>query len=231
MSKNDFRRWYKDKKRRVSFVINMFCTITYLVWRIFFTIPFEYGIVSIVAGVGLLVVEALGMIESFVHYANMSSVHGYPLPKIPIERYPHVDIFIATYSEEPKLLCKTINGCKHIDYPDPSKVHIYLCDDNRRPEMRKLAEQMGVNYLDRPDNKGAKAGNLNNALKHSTSPYVVTLDADMIPKSDFLMKMVPYFVDAEIKNEGREEEDKIKLGFVQSPQCFYNPDLFQFNLF
>ena len=231
MSKNDFRRWYKDKKRRVWFVINMFCTITYLVWRIFFTIPFEYGIVSIVAGVGLLVVEALGMIESFVHYANMSSVHGYPLPKIPIERYPHVDIFIATYSEEPKLLYKTINGCKHIDYPDPSKVHIYLCDDNRRPEMRKLAEQMGVNYLDRPDNKGAKAGNLNNALKHSTSPYVVTLDADMIPKSDFLMKMVPYFVDAEIKNEGREEEDKIKLGFVQSPQCFYNPDLFQFNLF
>ena len=136
MSKNDFRRWYKDKKRRVWFVINMFCIISFLVWRIFFTIPFEYGIVSIVAGVGLLVVEALGMIESFVHYANMSSVHGYPLPKIPIERYPHVDIFIATYSEEPKLLYKTINGCKHIDYPDPSKVHIYLCDDNRRPEMR-----------------------------------------------------------------------------------------------
>lgn len=225
------RKWDGGTKRRIWFVINMFCTITYLVWRIFFTIPFEYGMVSIAAGIALLVVEALGMVESFVHYANMSSVHEYPLPVVPEELYPHVDIFIATYSEDVKLLYKTINGCKHMCYPDKSKVHIYLCDDNRRQEMRRLAEQMGVNYLDRPDNEGAKAGNLNHALEHSSSPYVVTFDADMIPKSDFLMKMVPYFVDAELKNQGRKEEDKIKLGFVQSPQCFYNPDLFQFNLF
>ena len=229
--KVSFREFFHQWKGRIWFLINMFCTIIYLVWRIFFTIPFEYGIVSIVAGIALLIVEALGMVESFVHYANMSSVKGYKLPNVPKELYPDVDIFIATYSEEPKLLYKTINGCKHMKYPDKSKVHIYLCDDNRRPEMRELAEKLGVNYLDRPDNKGAKAGNLNNALAHSSSPYVVTFDADMIPKSDFLMKMVPYFVDAEIKNQGRKEEDKIKLGFVQSPQCFYNPDLFQFNLF
>ena len=216
---------------RLWFLLNMFCSVIYLCWRIFFTIPFEYGIVSIVAGISLLIVEALGMVEAFIHYANMSYVHGYDLPQVPEDMFPDVDIFIATYSEEPKLLYKTINGCKHMYYPDKKKVHIYLCDDNRRPEMRALAERMGVNYLDRPDNKGAKAGNLNNALAHSNSPYVVTFDADMIPKSDFLMKIVPYFVDAEIKNKGREEKDQIKLGFVQSPQSFYNPDLFQFNLF
>ena len=225
------REFLHSSKGKVWFLINMFFTIIYLVWRIFFTIPFEYGIVSVVAGISLLIVEALGMVEAFVHYANMSSVKGYALPQVDEALFPHVDVFIATYSEEPSLLYKTINGCKHMEYPDKSKVHIYLCDDNRRPEMRALAAQMGINYLDRPDNKGAKAGNLNNALAHSNSPYIVTLDADMIPKSDFLMKLVPYFVDAEIKNEGRKEEDKIKLGFIQSPQCFYNPDLFQFNLF
>ena len=229
--KVSFREFFQQWKGKIWFGINMFCTIIYLVWRIFFTIPFEYGMVSIIAGIALLLVEVLGMVESFVHYANMYSVKEYQLPDVPKELYPHVDIFIATYSEEPKLLYKTINGCKHLKYPDKSKVHIYLCDDNRRPQMRELAEKMGINYLDRPDNKGAKAGNLNNALAHSSSPYVVTFDADMIPKSDFLMKMVPYFVDAELKNKGRREEEKIKLGFVQSPQCFYNPDLFQFNLF
>ena len=41
----------------------------------------------------------------------------------------------------------------------------------------------------------AKAGNLNHALEHSNSPYILTLDADMIPKSDFLMKTIPYFVE------------------------------------
>ena len=30
--------------------------------------------------------------------------------------------------------------------------------------MRALAEEMGVGYFDRPDNSGAKAGNLNAAL-------------------------------------------------------------------
>lgn len=218
-------------KRRIWFFLNTICSIVYLVWRIFFTIPFGYGIVSVVAGILLLVVEVFGMAEALIHYANMSSVKNYPLPEVPKELYPDVDVFIATYSEDCELLYKTINGCKYMEYPDKSKVHIYLCDDNRRPKMRKLAEKMGINYLDRPDNKGAKAGNLNHALEHSDSPYIVTFDADMIPKSDFLMKTIPYFVDCEIKNQGRKEEDKVKLGFLQSPQCFYNPDLFQFNLF
>lgn len=225
------KKFLNRSKGKIWFLINMFFTIIYLIWRIFFTIPLEYGKISIFAGISLLLVEALGMVEAFVHYTNMYSVESYPLPKVPEERMPHVDVFIATYSEEPSLLYKTINGCLHMDYPDKNKVHIYLCDDNRRPEMRALAEKMGINYLDRPDNKGAKAGNLNNAMAHSNSPYIVTFDADMIPKSDFLLKMIPYVVDNEMKNEGRKKEDQIKIGFVQSPQCFYNPDLFQFNLF
>ena len=221
----------KSSKGRIWFFVNMLFTILYLVWRIFFTIPFGFGVISVVAGVTLLIVEALGMIEAFVHYANMSSNKTYLLPEVEGEEFPEVDIFIATYSEEVELLYKTINGCKYMEYPDPDKVHIFLCDDNRRPQMRQLAKEMGINYLDRPDNKGAKAGNLNNALKHSKSPYVVTLDADMIPKSDFLMKTIPYFIDCERRNRGREAENQIKLGFVQTPQSFYNPDLFQFNLF
>lgn len=225
------KEFFHNWKGKVWFFINMICTVLYLAWRVFFTIPFGYGIVSIAAGIALLIVEVLGMVEAFIHYANMYSVKGYPLPKIPEEMFPEVDVFIATYSEECELLYKTINGCKHMKYPDKSKVHIYLCDDNRRPQMRRLAKSMGVNYLDRPDNKGAKAGNLNNALAHSTSPYIVTFDADMIPKSDFLLKTIPYFVDCEIRNKGRKKEKQIKLGFLQSPQSFYNPDLFQFNLF
>lgn len=229
--KKTFREFLHNRKGNIWFVINMFCTIMYLAWRFFFTIPFGYGFISVTAGILLLIVEVLGMVEAFIHYANMYSIKGYPLPQISDEQFPDVDVFIATYSENCELLYKTINGCKHMKYPDKNKVHIYLCDDNRRPQMRRLAGQMGINYLDRPDNTGAKAGNLNNALAHSRSPYVVTFDADMIPKSDFLLKTIPYFVDCEIKNRGRSEEEKIKLGFVQSPQSFYNPDLFQFNLF
>lgn len=226
--KSFFHNW----KGKLWFVLNMFCTIAYLVWRIFFTIPFEYGVVSVAAGIGLLIVEILGMVEAFVHYANMYSVEDYPFPEnLPLDQFPDVDVFIATYSEDTALLYKTIHGCKMMKYPDRSKVHIYLCDDGHRVEMKELARKMGVHYLDREDHKGAKAGNLNNALAHSSSPYVVTFDADMIPRSNFLMKTMPYFVDAELRNRGLPEEERVELGFLQTPQSFYNLDLFQFNLY
>ena len=225
------RNFFKDWKNKIWFLINMFCTVMYLFWRLFFTIPFEYGTVSVIAGVALLVVEVLGMVEAFIHYANMYNVTHYPLPQVPEEAFPDVDVFIATYNEPEALLYKTVLGCTRMEYPDKSRVHIYLCDDGRRETMRELAEKLGVNYLCRPDNKGAKAGNLNNALAHSSSELIVTFDADMIPKRDFLMKTVPYFVDAKLKNQGRKEEDRVRLGFVQTPQSFYDLDLFQFNFY
>ena len=145
--------------------------------------------------------------------------------------FPDVDIFISTYNEPPEILRKTIIGCKHMEYPNKNKVHIWLCDDNRRPEMRQLAKEMGIGYFDRPDNKGAKAGNLNHALGLTSAPYVITLDADMIPRSCFLMNTIPYFADAKKRSEKLPEGEKIRLGLLQTPQCFYTPDVFQFGLY
>ena len=169
--------------------------------------------------------------EFCIHYRNIANLKNHPLPEIEDDEYPEVDIFIASYNEPAELLRKTINGCKHLKYPDKSKVHIWLCDDNRRAYMRELAESMGIGYFDRPDNKGAKAGNLNNALKQTSAPYVVTLDADMIVKSDFLLKTIPYFVYVEKCNQNVKENQKRHLGLLQSPQCFYDADVFQHALY
>lgn len=218
-------------KNRAWLIFNIGWTIIYLIWRTLYTVPLHDGIISAVAGISLLVVEIVGMFEAFVHYFNMHRIENHPVPVVPLEEYPDVDVFIATYNEPTELLYKTINGCVHMDYPDKSKVHIYICDDGKRAEVRQLAEQMHVNYLDREDNKGAKAGNLNHALSVTSSPLIATFDADMIPRHEFLLDTVAYFVDQEIKNRELEEKDRIKIGFIQTPQSFYNPDLFQFNLF
>lgn len=58
------------------------------------------------------------------------------------------------------------------------------------------------------------------ALAKTSSPLVATFDADMIPRRTFLMRTVPYFLIPEWK-----------LGLLQTPQSFYNQDLFQFNLY
>ena len=216
---------------RLWFVLNIIFSCIYLIWRLFFTIPFEFGMVSIIAGITLFVVEFLGLLEALVHYFNMHDVTVKELPVIPVEMYPDVDVFIATYNEPCSILYKTVNGCNHMAYPDKKKVHIYLCDDGSRDEVKKLAAKMGVGYIEREEHENAKAGNLNNALSVTSSPYIVTFDADMIPHSNFLMHTIPYFIGQEIENEGKEEEEQVHFGFVQTPQAFYNPDLFQFNLY
>lgn len=210
---------FKTLKNRFLFISTVIFTCIYVIWRIFFTIPFGYGMASVFWGMFLLIVEVLGMFEAAVHYFGMSNIQ-YPVrPEVDGKLYPDVDIYVATYNEPAELLYKTLNGCNNMEYPDKSKVHIYLCDDGNREEMRELARSMQVNYLTRTDRKGAKAGNLNNALAHSTSPLVVVFDADMIPMHDFLTACVPYFLTEE------------KIGFIQTPQSFYNPDLFQYYLF
>ena len=184
------KNFISDWGKKGWFVLNIFCTIVYLTWRIFFTIPFGYGFISVFVGIALLIVQTLGMVEALVHYANMYNTRDYKKPDVPLELYPDVDIFISTYNEDFVLLAKTICACKRLEYPDKNKVHIYLCDDGHRDTMKLLASKLKVNYLDRDTHEGQKAGNLNHALANSSSPLVVTLDADMLPQSCFLMETI-----------------------------------------
>ena len=217
--------------KRIALLVSTFFTMLYLIWRVLFSVPTGAGYLPIVGNILLLIVEILGFIESIIMYMNLMRMKDHPLPHIEDSEFPDVDIFIATYNEPEELLRKTINGCNHLIYPDKSKVHIWVCDDNRRPSMRALAEEMGVGYFDRPNNEGAKAGNLNCALARTSSPYVVTLDADMIPMSHFLINTIPYFVDAKKRSDEMDEKGRIRLGLLQTPQCFYQPDVFQHTLY
>lgn len=211
-----------EKKRNIWFILTIFFSTIYLLWRIFFTIPWEAGILQAFAGILLALAETvttLGMIELMI---NRMKSGGYviPFPDVPGELFPDVDVFIATHNESAKLLYKTVNACTFLEYPDQSKVHIYVCDDGDREEIRRMSEHLGVGYLGLAGNRHAKSGNYNNALSLTSSPLIATFDADMIPRREFLIRTVPYFL----------IPDK-KIGLVQTPQSFYNQDLFQFNLF
>ncbi|WP_158607416.1 glycosyltransferase family 2 protein [Aerococcus agrisoli] len=206
--------------RRLLVLITTITSTIYIIWRLTSTLPFGFGWFAWFCAVFLISVELMGYFEMIVHFYQLSNPLVLKnLPVIPDKDYPHVDIFISTYNEPEDLLYKTINGCLNMEYPDKSKVHIYLCDDGHRESMGELARKMGVTHLVRDTHQDAKAGNLNFAMSVTTSPYIVTFDADMIPRRQFLLRTIPYFVENE------------KIGFIQIPQTFYNPDLFQFNLF
>ncbi|TAL53160.1 glycosyltransferase family 2 protein [Pandoraea sp.] len=131
---------------------------------------------------------------------------------------PAVDIFIATYNEGLEILEKTIVSAMAIDYPN---FVVWVLDDTRRPWLREFCEEVGANYLTRPDNAHAKAGNLNNGLRQtalqSNAPYIMVLDADFAPHRNILMRIMGLF-------------DEPKVGLVQTPQFYYNADPIQYNL-
>lgn len=159
------------------------------------------------------------------------------LPEIDEDLYPDVDIFIATCGEPVEILRRTLNGCVRMEYPDKSKVHIYLCDDKQKEKkeifsngipvkksskklkefsMEELATYMGVSYFSRKERKRAKAGNLNNALaqtklKGKASPIIVTFDADIVPMHDFLMQTVPFFLmNEQAKKNGEDHHRRLR---------------------
>lgn len=226
--------------KNLLFAMTACATLLYLGWRAFFTLPFGYGVVSMVAALLLLVSEIVAGLEALEQYLNMVNFREPELPDIPKSWYPDVDVLVMTHNEDTDVIFKTVNGCKHMDYPDKSRVHIYICDDNNRPEMRELAGKLGVGYFGLSENLHAKAGNMNNALAKTSSPYVATFDADMIPRHSFLMRTIPYFFLPRLKKnaagvwverETKELDPNHRIGFIQAPQSFYNADLFQYNLY
>lgn len=207
----------KDKNKKKYFlIVTIIINIVYLAWRVLFTLPHN-NTAGLIIGIILLLAEMMGFFQSLVF--RLLFWKPYKLNEKSITEYkelPTVDIFIATYNESENVLKKTIAAAVNICYPEDLK-KIYLCDDGRRENLKKICDEFNVNYLTRSDNKNAKAGNINNAINNSSGELLVILDADMIAKENFLLKTIPYFVDN-------------KVGFVQTPQVFYNPDPFQYNL-
>ncbi|OPJ56113.1 glycosyltransferase [Clostridium oryzae] len=225
-------------KQKALYLFTFIASIVYIMWRAFFTLPFDENIFAIVCGILLLLAELIGYLEALNLFRGRGSLIEPEKPIIPDEMFPHVDVLIATYNEGTDLLRKTINGCNNMDYPDKTKIHIYICDDTNRVEVKQLADEMHIGYITREEHVDAKAGNFNNALKNTNSPFIATFDADMIPMHDFLTEIVPYFFlpDMEKDRNGKwvkreKRDDNLKIGFIQCPQSFYNLDLFQYNLY
>lgn len=208
----------KPKSRKILIIINSIVSIIYIIWR-FTVIPINHDIISFILGVFLYLAEVLGLI-SFINFQYLFS-KNYKLKSKSLNNYPpgnipSVDVLICTYNEPLDLLQKTIIASKKLDYPQ-NKLKVYVCDDGHRNELKNLCKKYNVNYITRNNNEGAKAGNINNALNIITGDLFAVLDADMIPKKNFLTKTVGYF-----SNEN--------MAFVQTPQVYYNQDMYQYNL-
>ena len=207
-----------NKNVKLLIIVDIIISTIYILWR-GTVIPTNLGIVSFILGLILFVCEFIGFMNfmnfQFIFFGKYKIIRK-DLSVYNLDEAPLVDVLICTYNESLQLLEKTIIASTQMAYPK-NKFKVYVCDDGRRDELKALCKKYGVNYITREDNQGAKAGNINNALKYIKGDLFLVLDADMIPKKEFLQKTIGYF----------EDEN---LAFVQTPQCYYNKDMYQSNL-
>ncbi|WP_431300696.1 glycosyltransferase [Tabrizicola sp. BL-A-41-H6] len=120
-----------------------------------------------------------------------------------------IDVFFATYTEDPEIVRKGLKAAGQLSYPHLIDLRVHVLDDGRRAAMAVVAAEEGANYITRQDNVGFKAGNLRNAMTLTSGDFVVICDADTIPFENLLTETLGYFRDPQ-------------MAWVQTPQWFWD---------
>ncbi|MCC6621467.1 MAG: UDP-forming cellulose synthase catalytic subunit [Deltaproteobacteria bacterium] len=210
-----------SKARYVTLVLillSVTASLRYLYWRGSTTVANEVSI-DLVLGLILFMAEIYAVLVLLLGYAQMA----WPLRRRPValpkdmSTWPTVDIYIPTYNEPLSVVRTTVLAAKNLDWP-ADKLNVYILDDGRRDQFRQFATEAGVGYIIRPDNKHAKAGNINHALQKTRGDLIAIFDCDHIPTRSFLQLTVGWFM----RDAG--------LAMVQTPHHFYSPDPFEKNL-
>lgn len=190
----------------------------YITWRWNYSINYD----TLWFSIPLLLAETISFLGLILFTINLWKVEDYEQKDPPsfinecienpdnsYNRPISVDVFIATYSEDVELVRLSIIDAKKITYPHKIDIQIHILDDGRRPEMKKVCDEEGINYITRDNNIGFKAGNMRNAMEKTSGDFLVICDADTRPFSSILENTLGYFRDPEV-------------AWVQTPQWFYD---------
>ncbi len=210
---------FRSRRATLALVtLSVAVTARYLLWRSLDTLQFDSPF-QMLLSIGLLSAEIYAGVLLALAYLQTT----YPLERKPVplppdpSTWPTVDVYVPSYNEGLELVRPTVLAALNMDWPR-DKLNVWVLDDGRRDDFRACAEECGCGYIVRPDNKGAKAGNLTHAMRHTDGEFIAIFDCDHAPTRAFLQMTVGWLV-----RDGR-------IGMVQTPHHFYSPDPFERNL-
>lgn len=187
-------------------VMALAVSLAYLVWRAGWTLALDVWWISI----PLFVFEVHAFIGLSLFTFSLWDIDRRPPTRDVTTTAARVAILVPTYNEGLEVLTPTIAAAVAMRVPHET----WVLDDGDRPDVARLAADLGARYLARPTHEHAKAGNLNHALGVIDAEFVGVLDADHVAAPDFLVRTLGYF-------------DDPGVALVQTPQEFYNVESFE----
>jgi cellulose synthase/poly-beta-1,6-N-acetylglucosamine synthase-like glycosyltransferase len=152
----------------------------------------------------LIVLAIYGWHRYYLVYLYMRNRGNGAKPGPALDPLPVVTIQLPLYNEM-YVADRLIEAVCRIEYPR-DKLEIQVLDDST-DETRGIAELavrrfategVDIKYLHRADRRGYKAGALEAGLQTSRGEFIAIFDADFIPTSDFLTRLMPHFSDAKV---------------------------------
>jgi cellulose synthase/poly-beta-1,6-N-acetylglucosamine synthase-like glycosyltransferase len=114
-----------------------------------------------------------------------------------LKEYPEVTIIIPAYNEQDNII-DTIRAVENLDYPK-NKISLFVVDDGSKDNTLKLAKKYcknikGFNQVIvlTQKNQGKHAA-MNNALKYVKTEFFSVLDADSMPETNALKRIMCTF--------------------------------------
>src|SRR5205809_371574 len=149
----------------------------------------------------LIILAVYGWHRYYLVYLYLTNRDKEPKTGPTLSPQPVVTIQLPLYNEM-YVADRLIAAVCAIDYPR-ELVEIQVLDDSA-DETRSIAESavrrfaaqgVDIKYFHREDRVGFKAGALEAGLKTARGEFICIFDADFIPTSDFLRRLMPHFGD------------------------------------
>jgi cellulose synthase (UDP-forming) len=181
-------------------------SVAYLAWRGLFTLDASAAWLS----VPLYILEIHAAFGLFLFTVSLWDLDVRPAIAPTLVTRHRVAVLIPTYNEGREILLPTVAAALAMRVEHET----WVLDDGNRPDVQRMAEELGARYLARRTHEHAKAGNLNHAFGIIDADLVAVLDADHVSHPDFLVRTLGYF-------------DDPRIALVQTPQDFYNRSSFE----
>jgi len=147
----------------------------------------------------LVILAIYGWHRYYLVYLYMRNKDRQPKPGPMPNPLPVVTIQLPLYNEM-YVADRLIEAVCRIEYPR-ERLEIQVLDDSTDETgsiadlaVRRFAAQgFDIKYFHRANRVGYKAGALEAGLKVARGEFVAIFDADFIPSTDFLARMMPYF--------------------------------------
>ena len=158
------------------------------------------------------VVLAVGLLHALFNQPNASRIR--PCYRLVGGSAPTVDVLVTCCGEPCDVVLDTVMAAAGQDYPS-DQYRVLVLDDGDDERLREAvgtlyleglsmrkSSRPQVQYLSRRLNSGTKsyfkAGNLQFGIEHgklsSNSEFVAPLDADMVPATDWLRRLIPHLL-------------------------------------